>query len=111
MANRHEKTPENEKPGARPGFWVDATSKCTRDGYPAGMQGSGRRAREVMPAAMRALVRTSAEATKKFMDRTLARMHFATQHVSKRRLDGYSEGVTLTFTRNRSPGSKARREL
>lgn len=85
--------------------------KCPRDSYPAGMQGSGRRAREVMPAAMRALVRTSAEAMKKFMVATLTRMHFAAQHVSKRRLDGYSDGVTLTFTRNRSPGSKARREL
>jgi hypothetical protein len=30
------------------------------DDYPAGKCGYGRRAREVMPAAMRALVRTSA---------------------------------------------------
>jgi hypothetical protein len=111
MANRHEKTPENKKPGARPGLGVDATMKCPRDSYPAGMQGSGRRAREVMPAAMRALVRTSAMETKKFMVITLTRTHFAAQHVSKRRLDGYSDGVTLTFTRSLSPGSKARREL
>ena len=64
-----------------------------------------------MPAAMRALVSTSAETMKKFMGSTLTRMHFAAQHVSERRLDVYSDGVTLTFTRSRSPGSKARREL
>jgi hypothetical protein len=32
--------------------------KMERDGYPAGCGIAGRRAREVMPAAMRALVRT-----------------------------------------------------
>jgi hypothetical protein len=56
--------------------------KCPRDSYPAVMQGSGRRAREVMPAAMRALVRTSALETKKFIDATLTRSYFAAQHVS-----------------------------
>ena len=35
--------------------------------YPAWMQGSGRRAREVMPAAMRALVRVSAAGVAVFM--------------------------------------------
>jgi hypothetical protein len=46
--------PEKQKPGARPG--VEKTC-VTRDSYPAGCGIVGRRAREVMPAAMRALVR------------------------------------------------------
>src|SRR5690348_10098104 len=37
--------------------------------YPAGWKVSGRRAREVMPAAMRALVRTVALAQESFMGR------------------------------------------
>jgi len=44
-------------------------SKNVRDDYPAGWNGSGRRAREVMPAAMRALVRTKALKRKSFMGR------------------------------------------
>jgi hypothetical protein len=44
-----------KKPGAGPGLlsWLHETRATA---YPAGMRDSGRRAREVMPAAMRALV-------------------------------------------------------
>jgi hypothetical protein len=41
----------------------------SRDDYPAGEIDSGRRAREVMPAAMRALVRTGALAQLSFIGR------------------------------------------
>jgi hypothetical protein len=44
-----------KKPGAGAGFFVDSCEEFAT-AYPAGMQGSGRRAREVIPAAMRALV-------------------------------------------------------
>jgi hypothetical protein len=48
----------NKKPGAKAGFSSKHRMRATA--YPAGMRGSGRRAREVMPAAMRALDRISA---------------------------------------------------
>jgi hypothetical protein len=47
-----------KKPGAKAGFSSKHRTRATA--YPAGMQGSGRRAREVMPAAIRALDRISA---------------------------------------------------
>jgi hypothetical protein len=43
-----------QKPGARPGL---ENASRTRDSYPAGCKDVGRRARDVIPAAMRALVR------------------------------------------------------
>ncbi|HEY6940608.1 hypothetical protein [Dokdonella sp.] len=46
---------ETKKPGAGAGFFVDSCEERAT-GYPAGWLGSGRRAREVIPAAMRALV-------------------------------------------------------
>jgi hypothetical protein len=76
-------TPESKKPGARPGFCGHAT-KCPRDSYPAEMKGSGRRAREVMPAAMRALVRTVALVEVIDMSRTVARISFAAQHICQK---------------------------
>jgi hypothetical protein len=51
------KTTEKQKPGARPGL---ENMRETRCGYPAGIEVVGRRAREVMPAAIRALVRIEA---------------------------------------------------
>lgn len=47
----------NKKPGSRPGF-IQLTKKRANC-YPAGCAVVGRRARDVMPAAMRALVRTN----------------------------------------------------
>ncbi|MEO6341984.1 MAG: hypothetical protein ABIO49_02435 [Dokdonella sp.] len=44
-----------KKPGALAGFFVDSCDEFAT-AYPAEMDVSGRRAREVMPAAMRALV-------------------------------------------------------
>src|SRR3546814_14033355 len=49
--------PETKKPSARAGF--DLELQWRRSGYPAS-RASGRRAREVMPAAMRAEIRMSA---------------------------------------------------
>src|SRR5690606_22708395 len=49
--------PETKKPSAKAGF--DLELQWRRSGYPAS-RASGRRAREVMPAAMRAEVRMSA---------------------------------------------------
>src|SRR3546814_21136244 len=49
--------PKTKKPSARAGF--DLELQWRRSGYPAS-RASGRRAREVMPAAMRAEVRMSA---------------------------------------------------
>jgi hypothetical protein len=40
-----------KKPGAEAGFFVDSCEEFAT-AYPAGMHGSGRRARDVMPAAM-----------------------------------------------------------
>jgi len=50
---------KNKKPGAWPGFIVD-THETRATAYPAECRYNGRRARDVMPAAMRALVRTLA---------------------------------------------------
>jgi hypothetical protein len=44
------------------------THETRATAYPAGMRGSGRRAREVMPAAMRALDRVSAAGVVTFME-------------------------------------------
>jgi hypothetical protein len=51
--------PKTKKPGCRPGFVVD-THETRATAYPAECRTSGRRARDVMPAAMRALVSTVA---------------------------------------------------
>ena len=75
-----------------------------RDGYPADCGIVGRRAREVMPAAMRALVRMSVL----WVDVGIAG---ASLHADLRiaTIDAagsdQSAGVTLTRTRMRSPGS------
>jgi hypothetical protein len=50
---------ETKKPGAGPGFLVDAYEKRAT-AYPAECPMYGRRAREVIPAAIRALVKTTA---------------------------------------------------
>jgi len=50
----------NKKPGARAGLFVVAPKARDATAYPAGCRTSGRRARDVMPAAMRALVSTVA---------------------------------------------------
>jgi hypothetical protein len=49
----------NKKPGTGPGFIVDTHEKRAT-AYPAECRYSGRRARDVMPAAARALVSTVA---------------------------------------------------
>jgi len=50
---------QNKKPGTRPGFIVD-THETRATAYPAECRYNGRRARDVMPAAARALVSTVA---------------------------------------------------
>jgi hypothetical protein len=50
---------ETKKPGAGPGFLVDAYEQRAT-AYPAECPMYGRRAREVIPAAIRALVKTTA---------------------------------------------------
>ncbi|WP_369927811.1 hypothetical protein [Xanthomonas sp. NCPPB 2632] len=50
---------ETKKPGTGPGFLVDA-DEMRATAYPAECPMYGRRAREVIPAAMRALVKTTA---------------------------------------------------
>jgi hypothetical protein len=50
---------EHEKTRRWAGFFVETHESCATT-YPAVVVGYGRRAREVMPAAMRALVRISA---------------------------------------------------
>jgi hypothetical protein len=50
---------KTKKPGAWPGFLVD-TNETRATAYPANGPMYGRRAREVIPAAIRALVRTIA---------------------------------------------------
>jgi hypothetical protein len=50
---------KNKKPGTWPGFIVD-THETRATAYPAECRYNGRRARDVIPAAMRALVRTLA---------------------------------------------------
>jgi len=50
---------KNKKPGTLAGFIVD-THETRATAYPAECRSSGRRARDVIPAAMRALVKTLA---------------------------------------------------
>jgi hypothetical protein len=50
---------ETKKPGTGPGFLVDAYEKRAT-AYPAEYPMYGRRARDVIPAAIRALVKTTA---------------------------------------------------
>jgi hypothetical protein len=50
---------ETKKPGSQPGFLVDA-DEMRATAYPAECPMYGRRARDVIPAAMRALVNTTA---------------------------------------------------
>jgi hypothetical protein len=50
---------ETKKPGAGPGFLVDAYEQRAT-AYPAEYPMYGRRARDVIPAAIRALVKTTA---------------------------------------------------
>jgi hypothetical protein len=59
---------QKQKTRRRGRVFVDAHEKRAT-AYPAWLQGSGRRAREVMPAAMRALVRVSAVGVAAFMGR------------------------------------------
>ncbi|HET9034166.1 MAG TPA: hypothetical protein VFN25_14830 [Dokdonella sp.] len=56
----------NKKPGSMAGF---SSKNETCDSYLAELRGIGRRAREVIPAAMRALVRTLAMAKGLFIRR------------------------------------------
>jgi hypothetical protein len=58
---------EKQKPGAGPGFIVESHEKRAT-AYPAEVVVVGRRAREVMPAAMSALDRISTVAKSWFMD-------------------------------------------
>jgi len=51
--------PKNKNPALRPGFIVDTHEKRAT-AYPAECRYNGRRARDVMPAAARALVSTVA---------------------------------------------------
>jgi len=50
---------ETKKPGTGPGFLVDA-DEMRATAYPAEYPMYGRRARDVIPAAIRALVKTTA---------------------------------------------------
>jgi hypothetical protein len=50
---------ETKKPGTGPGFLVDS-HETRATAYPAEYPMYGRRARDVIPAAMRALVKTTA---------------------------------------------------
>jgi hypothetical protein len=83
----------NKKPGAGPGF--GRCKKLLRDSYPAGEKVSGRRAREVIPAAMRALVRTCELAVVRIMRSTLARKFCAVQQVLQRRTK--PQGISNTL--------------
>jgi hypothetical protein len=96
---------KNKKTRRGAGFWTIATISVRAATYPAGTSGNGRRAREVMPAAMRAQVRTTTLVKVKFMGSTLHEVFLQRNRFLKRRLDGYSAGVTLMRTRRRSPGS------
>jgi len=71
-------TSKTQKPGTRPGFFGE--TKTAESRYPArdGRQ-SGRRAREVIPAAMRAEVRIIALVESSHMDCSLAWMARAAQ--------------------------------
>jgi hypothetical protein len=51
---------ETKKPGSLAGFFVVYPHEMRATAYPAECRTSGRRARDVMPAAIRALVRTVA---------------------------------------------------
>jgi hypothetical protein len=76
--------------------------------YPARIQGSGRRAREVMPAAMRALVRmTGGRAKAGIVPYGWAGRSAKKYTVSCRNATTavQSAGCTFTLTRSRSPGS------
>ena len=55
-----------QKPGAGPGLFVESQKQCAT-AYPAGWDVVGRRAREVMPAAMSALDRISTVAKAEFI--------------------------------------------
>jgi hypothetical protein len=61
---RESQESETKKPGTGPGFLVDAYEKRAYEkratAYPAEYPMYGRRARDVIPAAIRALVRTTA---------------------------------------------------
>jgi hypothetical protein len=59
---------QNAKPGLGPGL---REKYKNAESYPVGVFDSGRRARDVMPAAMRALVTISAAMCTRFMARTL----------------------------------------
>jgi hypothetical protein len=49
---------ERKNPARRPGFHRQTAASVRATAYPAGCRMSGRRARDVIPAAARALVRT-----------------------------------------------------
>jgi hypothetical protein len=107
--NANQKTKTRRKAGSE-------KTCVTRDSYPAGCGIVGRRAREVMPAAMRALVRIEALAGRwnirregkwlsgRLNDDTEV-LRNATTAVGACAFERYSAGVTLMRTRIRSPGS------
>src|SRR5690606_18843096 len=83
--------------------WAFRTDERLRPAYPAAMWASGRRAREVMPAAMRAEVRTAAARSGDMGGQYAGRAR-------GRQAPGQSaapsrSGVTGTRTRRRLPGS------
>ena len=73
-------------------------------GYPARWQASGRRAREVMPAAMRAEVRIWASARSWFIPGIFSRRQRYHKQ-ARTHGSGLTTGVTETRTRTRLPGS------
>jgi len=84
--------------------WVEKHDCAT---YPAELKSIGRRAREVMPAAMRALVRISALAGCWVIWASTLPVFLPRRNKPRSGSDLaiYSAGLTLTRTRMRSPGS------
>ena len=111
---------ENKKKTRRePGLFESVNA---RRAYPAGMRGGNRRARDVMPAAMRALVTICGWATIRFMAARFSKGADVSGKPAPAQLrcrssgsviglairsqwPPYSAGATLTRTRRRSPGS------
>lgn len=79
-------------------------------GYPARWQASGRRAREVIPAAMRAEVRMRASAHSRFIRTIFSREGRHHKRARRAHGSGLTTGVTETRTRTRLPGSYGIRE-
>jgi hypothetical protein len=68
MSKSNTPNQKTKKPGLRPGL---REKQKYAENYPAGIDASGRRARDVMPAAIRALVKISVAVRVKIMSRTL----------------------------------------